>query len=115
MLEIAADVSGSNKFTSRSLDGGANGLCTGSNCGERGGGVSGAMWFGPRLGRRRRSDEKTEGFDDDQINAIADALEGSPWNRVSMLGEIEIAFFHAIVATGCLITGSGSKVIFYEN
>ncbi|XP_043271139.1 PBAN-type neuropeptides-like [Venturia canescens] len=72
---------------SRSVDGNANGLCTGANCAERGSSVTGAMWFGPRLGRRRRSDEKTETFDEDQINTIADVLQSAPWTLVSIEGD----------------------------
>ncbi|XP_015600657.1 PBAN-type neuropeptides [Cephus cinctus] len=62
----------------------ANGVCSGSSCVKRTfNGVSGAMWFGPRLGRRRRSDEKSEA-DVDEINAIAEALNAAPWALVSI-------------------------------
>lgn len=80
------DSGGVQKFAGQTVDGNGNGLCSGANCAERGSAISGAMWFGPRLGRRRRSGEKTETYDDDQINAIAEAMEGAPWTVVSIQG-----------------------------
>ncbi|XP_048511478.1 PBAN-type neuropeptides-like [Athalia rosae] len=60
-------------------------ICSGTSCAKRSSmnGVSGSMWFGPRLGRRRRSDEKLD-IDPDETNAIADVINGAPWALVSI-------------------------------
>ncbi|XP_063992663.1 PBAN-type neuropeptides-like [Diachasmimorpha longicaudata] len=63
-------------FADRNLE--ASVLCNGGRCAETGNGISGAMWFGPRLGRKRRSDEKME-TPDEEINAMADVINGGPW------------------------------------
>lgn len=63
----------------------ANEICTGARCPETSNGISGAMWFGPRLGRKRRSDEKIETTDED-ISAIADAINSGPWTFVAYAG-----------------------------
>ncbi|KAF7995290.1 hypothetical protein HCN44_005950 [Aphidius gifuensis] len=56
-----------------------NGICLGSNClEETGSDVSGAMWFGPRLGRRRRFEEKIS-LDDDKMNTITDGINLNGW------------------------------------
>nr|WGH73127.1 pheromone biosynthesis activating neuropeptide DH-PBAN [Cephalcia chuxiongica] len=62
-----------------------SGLCSGTSCVKRSTatGISGAMWFGPRLGRRRRSDERAETVSD-ETNAISDVLSGAPWALVSL-------------------------------
>lgn len=48
--------------------------------------LAGAMWFGPRLGRKRRSDERLD-LDQDESNVIADVINGAPWALVSLPGE----------------------------
>ncbi|XP_008548425.1 PBAN-type neuropeptides-like [Microplitis demolitor] len=63
-----------------------SGLCLGPDCADRpSNGVSGAMWFGPRLGRRRRSGPVSH-VNDDDINTIADAINSGPWALVSYQG-----------------------------
>ncbi|XP_011298848.1 PBAN-type neuropeptides [Fopius arisanus] len=62
-----------------------NGLCNGGRCSETGDGIAGAMWFGPRLGRKRRSDEKMETIDED-VEAMADVINGGPWTYVQYPG-----------------------------
>lgn len=73
-------------MASRSLES-SDGMCTGSGCLEgAGNGISGAMWFGPRLGRRRRSGDKTPS-NDDEIDAIADAINQNILSLVSYQGK----------------------------
>lgn len=67
-----------------------SGLCLGPDCADRpSNGVSGAMWFGPRLGRRRRSGPVSH-VNDDDINTIADAINSGPWALVSYQGKFKI-------------------------
>ncbi|XP_049819286.1 PBAN-type neuropeptides-like [Aethina tumida] len=46
------------------------------------------MWFGPRLGRRKRTPTPAEGYYDyleaDEIQSILEAIEGSPYSLVVM-------------------------------
>ncbi|KAG7204421.1 hypothetical protein KM043_004860 [Ampulex compressa] len=46
--------------------------------------VTGGMWFGPRLGRRRRSDSKLEV--DPEIEALANVLDGTRWAVITIPG-----------------------------
>ncbi|KAK0083201.1 hypothetical protein PV325_009188 [Microctonus aethiopoides] len=63
-----------------------NGLCVGTNCPDRSGnGISGAMWFGPRLGRRRRSGGMTT-EDDNEMDDIIKAIGGGTWNFIPYYG-----------------------------
>ncbi|XP_015127074.1 PBAN-type neuropeptides [Diachasma alloeum] len=70
-------------FADRNLD--SNVLCNGGRCTETSDGIAGAMWFGPRLGRKRRSDEKMETIDE-EIGAIADVINSGPWAWVAYSG-----------------------------
>ncbi|XP_034952126.1 PBAN-type neuropeptides-like isoform X2 [Chelonus insularis] len=64
-----------------------NELCIGSNCQDRSGnGITGSMWFGPRLGRRRRSGPAFE-TDEEEINAIANAINSGPWALIAYQGD----------------------------
>ncbi|XP_066590683.1 PBAN-type neuropeptides-like [Prorops nasuta] len=47
--------------------------------------VTSGMWFGPRLGRRRRSGVKPE--IDPEIEAIANVLDGARWALISIPAE----------------------------
>ncbi|XP_046748649.1 PBAN-type neuropeptides-like [Diprion similis] len=64
-----------------------NSMCSGTSCAKRSplNGAAGSMWFGPRLGRRRRSDERLD-MDPEETNAIADVINGAPWALVSIPG-----------------------------
>ncbi|XP_033217351.1 PBAN-type neuropeptides-like [Belonocnema kinseyi] len=64
-----------------------NDNCIGNNCVKRTINSSpGAMWFGPRLGRRRRSGRKTK-VNNKEVENIAEAINTSPWAFVSIPGE----------------------------
>lgn len=55
--------------------------CVGTQCVKRTvNEQNGAMWFGPRLGRRRRSGKDLE-FNSD-IDSINDVLDGSAWTLI---------------------------------
>ncbi|XP_017875879.1 PBAN-type neuropeptides-like [Ceratina calcarata] len=61
------------------------GSCTDGKCIKRTSqSITSGMWFGPRLGRRRRSDRKTELELD--FEALANALDGSHWAIVTIPG-----------------------------
>ncbi|XP_076179419.1 pheromone biosynthesis-activating neuropeptide isoform X2 [Ptiloglossa arizonensis] len=61
------------------------GSCTEGKCTKRNTqGINSGMWFGPRLGRRRRADGKFE-LDPD-IEAIANILDGGRWALVTVPG-----------------------------
>ncbi|XP_034193045.1 pheromone biosynthesis-activating neuropeptide [Osmia lignaria lignaria] len=45
---------------------------------------SGGMWFGPRLGRRRRADRKLE--TDPNLETLANILDGSRWAVITIPG-----------------------------
>ncbi|XP_076179418.1 pheromone biosynthesis-activating neuropeptide isoform X1 [Ptiloglossa arizonensis] len=63
------------------------GSCTEGKCTKRNTqGINSGMWFGPRLGRRRRADGKFE-LDPD-IEAIANILDGGRWALVTVPGTI---------------------------
>ena len=60
--------------------------CVGNNCVKRTINSSpGAMWFGPRLGRRRRSGRKSE-MNNNKIETIAEVMNTAPWALVSIPG-----------------------------
>ncbi|XP_060820094.1 PBAN-type neuropeptides-like isoform X1 [Bombus pascuorum] len=46
--------------------------------------ITSGMWFGPRLGRRRRADRKPEV--DSDIETLANALDGSRWAVITIPG-----------------------------
>lgn len=43
------------------------------------------MWFGPRLGKRRRSDEKQE--ESPEIKVLTNTLDGTRWAVIAIPGE----------------------------
>ena len=58
--------------------------CVGNNCLRQSvEGPVGAMWFGPRLGRRRRSDAKLV---DKKIEALGDVLGSPSWSLITIPG-----------------------------
>lgn len=48
--------------------------------------ITSGMWFGPRLGKRHRSDEKQEVSP--EIEVLANALNGVRWAVIPISGEI---------------------------
>lgn len=59
--------------------------CVGARClRQNSEGPVGAMWFGPRLGRRRRSDNK---FTPKKIEALSEMLGSPTWNIVTIPGK----------------------------
>lgn len=48
----------------------------------------GQLWFGPRLGRRKRTPEgyKTSGIERQQLEALIDLIHDSPWAIVAVNG-----------------------------
>ncbi|NP_001161197.1 pyrokinin-like peptide precursor [Nasonia vitripennis] len=60
-----------------------SGGCVGAHClTQNSEGPVGAMWFGPRLGRRRRSDK----FTPKKIEALSEMLGSPNWNLVTIPG-----------------------------
>lgn len=72
------------------------GSCIDGKCVKRQDIASG-MWFGPRLGRRRRSDEKQEVSPD--IEVLANALDGVRWAVITIPGK-KLKSFRAIHCPG---------------
>ncbi|KYN50091.1 hypothetical protein ALC62_00119, partial [Cyphomyrmex costatus] len=66
------------------LNGGSNdGSCIEGKCIKRTmQDIASGMWFGPRLGRRRRSDEKQEVSP--EIEILANALDGVHWTIITI-------------------------------
>lgn len=65
------------------------GSCTDGKCIKRTSqDITSGMWFGPRLGRRRRADRKPEINSD--IEALANALEEPHWAIVTIPGILKI-------------------------
>lgn len=61
------------------------GPCTDGKCIKRTSqDITSGMWFGPRLGRRRRADRKLEMNSD--IETLANALDGSRWTVITIPG-----------------------------
>ncbi|XP_003703358.1 pheromone biosynthesis-activating neuropeptide [Megachile rotundata] len=61
------------------------GSCTDGKCIKRTTqDISSGMWFGPRLGRRRRADRKLETSPD--LEALANFLDGSRWTVITIPG-----------------------------
>jgi len=78
------------------LNGGSNdGSCTEGKCMKRTPqDIASGMWFGPRLGKRRRSDEKQEVSP--EIEVLANALEGVRWAVITIPGENSLKSFAVI-------------------
>lgn len=75
----------SNGESSDRLQGNTFGSCIdGTKCMKRTAQETG-MWFGPRLGRRRRSGERMEVGP--EIEALANALDGTRWTLVKIPGK----------------------------
>jgi hypothetical protein len=53
------------------------------------------MWFGPRLGKRYRSDEKQEVSP--EIEILANALDGVRWAVITIPGENQNLFKRFII------------------
>ncbi|XP_076748854.1 pheromone biosynthesis-activating neuropeptide [Xylocopa sonorina] len=61
------------------------GSCTDGKCIKRTSqGITSGMWFGPRLGRRRRADRKPEV--DMDLEALNSGLDGSRWTVITIPG-----------------------------
>lgn len=68
------------------------GSCTDGKCIKRTSqDITSGMWFGPRLGRRRRADRKPEINSD--IEAFANAFEEPHWAIVTIPGIFKIHIF----------------------
>lgn len=68
------------------------GSCTDGKCIKRTSqDITSGMWFGPRLGRRRRADRKPEINSD--IEALANALEEPHWAIVTIPGILKIYIY----------------------
>lgn len=68
------------------------GSCTDGKCIKRTSqDITSGMWFGPRLGRRRRADRKPEINSD--IEALANAFEEPHWAIVTIPGIFKIHIF----------------------
>ncbi|XP_025162109.1 PBAN-type neuropeptides isoform X2 [Harpegnathos saltator] len=75
----------SNGESSDRLPGNNFGSCTDGKCIKRTTQeITSGMWFGPRLGRRRRSGERPEVGSPDDIEALANALDGARWTLVKI-------------------------------
>ena len=67
-------------------------LCVGNNCVKRTINSSpGAMWFGPRLGRRRRSGHKPE-MTSKELETVVEAINSAPWALLSIPGNYNFIF-----------------------
>lgn len=69
----------------REMGGSNGGSCIEGKCIKRTQDITSGMWFGPRLGKRRRSDEKQE--ISPEIEVLANALDGVRWAVITIPGE----------------------------
>ncbi|CAK9804431.1 PBAN-type neuropeptides [Anthophora plagiata] len=86
LSSVSGEYEGRDSSSSVSNDRVANsefGSCTDGKCIKRTSqDITSGMWFGPRLGRRRRADRKS----DSDLETLANTLDGSRWAVITIPG-----------------------------
>ncbi|XP_018359186.1 PREDICTED: PBAN-type neuropeptides-like isoform X1 [Trachymyrmex cornetzi] len=83
LLCLGSRASGQYEAREMGLNGGSNdGSCIEGKCMKRTQDIASGMWFGPRLGKRHRSDEKQEVSP--EIEVLANALDGVRWAVITI-------------------------------